>query len=156
MKIFIKTFDQLSVAELYKALHLRAQVFVVEQNCVYQDVDNLDQEAWHVLGFMGDELVAYARLLKPGTQHHEPAIGRVVTAQSHRGRNIGKQIFAASLAEINQLFPGQPIKIMAQVYLQKFYQSFGFVVASQEFLEDGIPHVDMIAAPNLPKEEEDF
>ncbi len=154
MKIYIKTFDQLSVLELYKALHLRAQVFVVEQNCVYQDVDNLDKEAWHVLGFMGDELVAYARLLKPGTQHKEPAIGRVVTAQSYRGRNVGKQIFAASLAEINQLFPGQPVKIMAQVYLLKFYQSFGFTVASQEFLEDGIPHVEMTAPPSLPKGEE--
>ena len=97
MKIVLKTFPELSNHELYSILQLRAEVFVVEQDCVYQDVDGRDQDAWHVLGFVGDELAAYARILKPGAQHAEPAIGRVVTSPKYRGKAYGKQIFAASI-----------------------------------------------------------
>lgn len=121
---------------------------------MYQDVDGRDQDAWHLLGFVGDELVAYSRILKPGAQHAEPAIGRVVSSPKYRGKAYGKQIFAASILEAQRVFPKQTLRIMAQCYLIKFYEAFGFVVDSDEFLEDGIPHVEMSAPPKLPKREE--
>ena len=143
MNIVLKTFPELTNQELYSILQLRSEVFVVEQDCVYQDVDGRDQDAWHVLGFVGDDLAAYARILKPGAQHVEPAIGRVVTSLKYRGKAYGKQIFAASIVEAQRLFPNQQLCIMAQCYLIKFYESFGFVIEGDEFLEDGIPHVEM-------------
>ena len=148
MNITIKTFEALTNQELYSILQLRAEVFVVEQDCVYQDVDGRDQNAWHVLGFVGDDLAAYARLLKPGAQHAEPAIGRVVSSPKYRGKAYGKQIFAASILEAQRLFPKQALRIMAQCYLIKFYQAFGFVAEGDEFLEDGIPHVEMVCGPS--------
>jgi len=144
MKIVFKTFPELSNHELYSILRLRAEVFVVEQDCVYQDVDGRDQDAWHLLGFAGDDLAAYTRILKPGAQHNEAAVGRVVTSPNYRGKKLGKQIFAASILEAQRLFPKQPLRIMAQCYLIKFYEAFGFEVEGDEFLEDGIPHVEML------------
>jgi ElaA protein len=143
MQILVKHFSELSTHELYALLRLRAEVFVVEQNCVYQDVDNLDQDADHLLGYDGEVLVATARILKPGSHYPEAAIGRVVTAQTHRNHGLGKTIFQAALSETQRLYPQQHIKIMAQSYLIKFYSAFGFVVVSEDFLEDGIPHVEM-------------
>ncbi len=143
MQILVKHFSELSTHELYSLLRLRTQVFVVEQNCVYQDLDNLDQDAHHLLGFDGEVLVATARILKPGSHYPEAAIGRVVTAQTHRNLGWGKTIFQAALRETQRLYPQLPIKIMAQSYLIKFYSAFGFAVVSEEFLEDGIPHVEM-------------
>ena len=143
MQILVKHFSDLTLLELYAMLRLRAEVFVVEQHCVYQDLDNLDQDAWHLLGYDGETLIATARILKPGSHYAIPAIGRVVTAQSHRNTGAGKAVFQASLDETKRLFPQHSIKIMAQSYLIKFYSSFGFAVASEEFLEDGIPHVEM-------------
>ncbi len=148
MIVTCKRFSWLTQAELYAILRLRAEVFVVEQNCAYQDVDGQDQDAWHMLGFVDDDLAAYARILKPGTQHTEPAIGRVVTSPKYRGKKLGKEIFAASLNQIKTLFPEQNVRIMAQVYLVNFYADFGFKIASEEFLEDGIPHVEMICSPS--------
>jgi ElaA protein len=147
MKIVLKTFHDLTNQELYSILQLRSEVFVVEQDCVYQDVDGHDQAAWHVLGFAGDDLAAYARILKPGVQHKEAAIGRVVTSLHFRGKELGKQIFAASKLEAQRLFPNQALRIMAQCYLIKFYEEFGFVADGEEFLEDGIPHVEMASQP---------
>ena len=143
MQILVKHFSELSLEQLYDMLRLRAEVFVVEQNCVYQDLDNLDQDAWQLLGYEGETLIATARILKPGSHYTMPAIGRVVTAQSHRNQSAGKAIFQAAVDETKRLFPNQPIKIMAQSYLIKFYSAFGFKIVSEEFLEDGIPHVEM-------------
>lgn len=143
MQILVKHFSDLTLEELYALLRLRAEVFVVEQNCVYQDLDNLDQDAHHLLGYEGETIIATARILKPGSHYPESAIGRVVTAQTHRNTGAGKAIFQAAINETKRLFPHQPIKIMAQSYLIKFYSAFGFVVVSEEFLEDGIPHVEM-------------
>ena len=95
MNIKWKSFSALTKDELYALLNLRQQVFVVEQDCVYQDVDGRDQDAWHLLGFAGDDLAAYTRILKPGAQHNEAAVGRVVTSPNYRGKKLGKQIFAA-------------------------------------------------------------
>jgi ElaA protein len=143
MQILVKHFSDLTLEELYALLRLRAEVFVVEQNCVYQDLDNLDQDAHHLLGYEGETIIATARILKPGSHYTIPAIGRVVTAQSHRSQGAGKAVFQAAVDETKRLFPQQNIKIMAQTYLIKFYSAFGFVVVSEEFLEDGIPHLEM-------------
>ena len=144
MEIKILWHADLHRDELYAILQLRSAVFVVEQNCAYQDLDGLDQEAMHVLGYVGDDLVAYARILKPGAYYKEPAIGRVVTDPVYRTQKLGKRIFNASINECQKLFPGHDIKIMAQCYLTKFYKDFGFEITSEEFLEDGIPHVEMV------------
>jgi ElaA protein len=146
-----KEFRQLTLEELYAVLRLRAEVFVREQNCPYIDPDNEDQEAFHVLGYAltGTELLAYARLLKPGAYGTEPSIGRVVTAKQHRRQKLGKVIFAEALAWCRQLFPNQTIRIMAQEYLKRFYEEFDFQVVSEPFLEDDIWHVDMVLLPHI-------
>ena len=144
MQFFLKTFDELSKADLYAILRLRAQVFVLEQNCPYVDLDNLDQEAWHIWVADNGLPLAYARILKPGAHYKEAAIGRVLTAIQARNTGLGKKIFKRSIAETRSLFPGTAIRIMAQSYLIRFYESFGFEVVSEEFLEDGILHVEML------------
>ncbi len=146
LKIVKKRFSKLSTTELYAFMRLRAIVFVLEQNCPYIDPDNLDQEAFHLLGYhpKTNELVAYARILKPGAYKSEPSIGRVVTDKRYRSQLLGKIIFAESIAWCKELFPENAIRIMAQEYLIRFYEGFGFQVDSEPFLEDDIWHVDMI------------
>ena len=144
MEFKVLRFEDLSLDQLYAILQLRSAIFVVEQDCVYQDLDGLDRDAIHVLGIKEDQLVAYARLLKPGAYYPEPAIGRIVTDPEKRGRSLGKQIVDATIQECRKQFLGENIKIMAQSYLIDFYKSFGFTVTSDEFLEDGIPHVEML------------
>jgi ElaA protein len=144
METAIKKFSELTLAQLYEVLRLRAQVFVLEQNCPYVDPDNLDFVAFHLLGYNHAELSAYARILPPGTHYKEASIGRVVSAPNHRQQGLGKQIFAQSVAECTKQFPNHNIRIMAQSYLLEFYSGFGFHAVSQEFLEDGIPHVEML------------
>ncbi len=144
MDVVTKTYEELTTSELYSLLELRAEVFVVEQNCPYQDLDNRDQEGIHLLGLENGVLLAYARILKPGSLYVEPSIGRVITKKSARGTGLGKAIFAESISVCHRLFQNQAIRIMAQSYLVPFYQAFGFSVDSDEFLEDGIPHVEMI------------
>ena len=143
MEFQIKTFSELTTAELYELIRLRAEVFVVEQDCVYLDLDNLDQQAWHIIGTENGEILAYARILKPGDYYREAMLGRIVTAKKARGKNYGRAIVKRGIEEINKLYPESNIRIMAQSYLVKFYQAFGFIVASEEFLEDGIPHIEM-------------
>ncbi|WP_349352280.1 MULTISPECIES: GNAT family N-acetyltransferase [unclassified Flagellimonas] len=144
MQVSIKTFDELSIHELYQILRLRSEVFVVEQDCVYQDVDNKDQKALHVIGLKEDEVVAYTRVFKPGDYFKNVSIGRVVVCQDQRKYGLGKQIMLATMAAIDQRFPNKPIEISAQSYLLKFYTDLGFSAFGEEYLEDGIPHRRML------------
>ena len=139
-----KKFDDLSVTELYAIMQLRNEVFVVEQNCVYQDADDKDQKSWHLAGWFGDELVAYTRIIPPGICYAEASIGRVVTLPKYRKTGTGIKLMEESIARTFNLFNGSSIKIGAQVYLTKFYQSFGFIQCSSQYQEDGIAHIEMI------------
>src|SRR6056297_2925371 len=140
MEVSVKTFNELTTEELYQILRLRSEVFVVEQDCVYQDVDNKDQKALHVLGIKNNEVVAYTRVFEPGDYFDNVSIGRVVVSQDQRKYGLGKQIMQSSLAAIDQRFPDKPIEISAQSYLLKFYTELGFNAFGEEYLEDGIPH----------------
>lgn len=144
MQVSIKAFDELTIHELYQILRLRSEVFVVEQDCVYQDVDNKDQKALHVIGLKGDEVVAYTRIFKPGDYFDNVSIGRVVVRQDQRKYGLGKKIMLATMAAIDQRFPNKPIEISAQSYLLKFYTDLGFSAFGEEYLEDGIPHRRML------------
>ncbi|GAB4509228.1 MAG: GNAT family N-acetyltransferase [Allomuricauda sp.] len=144
MQVSIKTFDELTIHELYQILRLRSEVFVVEQDCVYQDVDNKDQKAHHVIGLKEDEVVAYTRVFKPGDYFDNVSIGRVVVRQDQRKYGLGKQIMLATMAAIDQRFPNKPIEISAQSYLLRFYTDLGFSAFGEEYLEDGIPHQRML------------
>lgn len=137
-------FDDLKSAELYAILQLRNEVFVVEQNCVFQDADNKDQYCWHLCGWNGNKLVAYTRLVPPGVAYKEPSIGRVVTSPACRNTGAGKVLMQRSIEKCYELFGKQSIKIGAQLYLKKFYESFGFVQTSEVYLEDDIEHIEMI------------
>ncbi len=138
-----KTFDELSTQELYQILRLRSEVFVVEQNCVYQDIDNKDQKALHLFGIVEGEIIAHSRLFKPGDYFEFSSIGRVVVALKHRDKNFGHELIDQSILEINRRFNVQNITISAQLYLKKFYESHGFVATSETYLEDDIPHIEM-------------
>ncbi len=140
----IKKFDELSVQELYAVLRLRSEVFVVEQNCVFQDMDNKDQSSWHLMGWENDQLIAYTRLIPPGVLHGYTSIGRVITSQTARGTGIGKRLMEKSIQEATDRFGKLPIKIGAQLYLREFYNSFGFKQSSDIYDEDGIDHIEMI------------
>ena len=141
-----KAFDQLSVHELQALLVLRQQVFVVEQNCPYQDADELDARSWHL--FALDEAgraLATCRLIPAGQsqRHAEAAIGRLAVAQQARGSGMGRALMQEALRQLAQLSPG-PVRIAAQQHLQGFYESLGFVAVSSPYLEDNIPHLDML------------
>ena len=144
MKIEVKSFEELTKQELYALLQLRSEVFVVEQDCVYQDIDGKDQKALHVLGFKEDKLVAYTRLFKPGYYFKEPSIGRVVVVKKERAYKYGYDIMKASIKAIEENYNTSLIKISAQVYLKKFYSNLGFVAVGETYLEDDIPHIAMI------------
>ncbi len=145
----LKKFDDLSLHELYAILQLRNEVFTVEQNCVYPDLDNKDQAAYHVMGWNNDKadsyrLIAYARIIPPGAAHPEPSIGRVVTSPSVRGKGIGRQLMEHSMEHLYNIYGKTPVKIGAQLYLKKFYTRLGFLQAGDVYLEDGIEHIKMV------------
>ncbi|WP_303316627.1 GNAT family N-acetyltransferase [Flavivirga abyssicola] len=144
LEIQVKTFEELTKLELYSLLQLRSEVFVVEQDCVYQDIDGKDQKALHVLGFKKEKLIAYTRIFKPGDYFKEPSIGRVVVIKSERAYKYGYNIVEASIKAISEHFNTSLIKISAQVYLIKFYTDLGFKTIGEEYLEDDIPHIAMI------------
>lgn len=144
MEVFIKTFNQLSTTELYQILQLRSEVFVVEQDCVYQDIDGKDTKALHVLGIIDQKIIAYTRCFQPGDYFREASIGRVVVAESQRKFKRGNQIMNSSIAAIEDHYNTTVIKISAQCYLNKFYTNLGFKAIGEEYLEDGIPHIAMI------------
>lgn len=140
----IKKFEELDVYELYAILQLRNEVFVVEQNCVFQDADDKDASCYHCQGKLDGKLVTYARIAPPGIIYNLPGIGRVVTAASVRKGGVGRALIEESIRAIEQLFGKVDIKIGAQVYLLNFYKSFGFEPSGAIYLEDGIDHVHMI------------
>jgi ElaA protein len=141
-------FAELSVQQLYDLLALRSAVFVVEQNCVFQDVDGIDPAGWHLLG-QDDAggLMAYARLLPPGVKAPEVVIGRVITAPAARGTGAGQALMREANAHCACLWPGQPITLHAQARLERFYQGHGYVTVSEPYDEDGIDHIEMRKTP---------
>ena len=144
INIEVKTFEALTKQELYSLLQLRSEVFGVEQDCVYQDIDGKDQKALHVLGIKNDKIVAYTRIFKPGDYFEESSIGRVVVAKNERQHKYGYDIMHASAEAIQTHFGQTIIKISAQVYLKKFYNNLGFSEIGASYLEDGIPHIAMM------------
>jgi ElaA protein len=147
MQWLLKQFNDLSPRELYNILQLRNEVFIVEQNCPYQDMDNKDLHAFHLMGIKENKLLAYSRLLAPGISYSESSIGRVVSSPGYRKTGIGKKLMRESIEQIRNLFQTDIIRIGAQLYLQKFYESFGFVRDGEIYLEDNIPHILMLRKP---------
>ena len=143
MDFKIKSFKELSTDELYAILQLRSEVFVVEQDCVYQDIDFKDQKALHVFGHKNDKIVAYTRIFKPGDYFDNASIGRVVVAATERKYGYGHDLMKASIKAIKDHFKVDKITISAQKYLKKFYESHQFIQIDEEYLEDGIPHIRM-------------
>jgi len=145
-----KTFNELNANELYALLRLRSEVFVVEQNCIFLDMDNNDQNAYHTIGFIGEEVVATTRLFDKNIMYDGyQSIGRVVGSPRHRGLGIGKALMQYSIQECERLFGKGPIKIGAQLYLKKFYNEQGFEQSGDVYLEDEIDHIPMIRAEKL-------
>ncbi len=140
----LKKFEELTPYELYAILQLRNEVFVVEQDCVYQDADNKDLLSYHLMGLKENKVVAYTRIIPPGISYTEPSIGRVVTSPKERKTGLGKELMEVSLFKIKDLFGNLPVKIGAQLYLKKFYNSLGFITTGDTYLEDNIPHIEMI------------
>ena len=138
-----KKFEALSVVELYQILRLRSEIFVVEQNCVYQDLDNKDQKALHLFGEYEGKIIAYSRLFKAGDYFDFSSIGRVVVAANFRDKKFGHDLIKQGIIEIKSHFNEQNITISAQLYLKKFYETHGFIQTSEMYLEDDIPHIEM-------------
>lgn len=138
-----KKFEDLSLQELYDQMALRQEVFVVEQDCPYLDADGKDQKSWHLMGYLGDELATYARLVYPGVSYQEASIGRIVTSLKYRRQGFGVKLMEQLLIEIEQIYGQVPLRMSAQTYLIPFYNSFGFQEVGEGYLEDGLPHIQM-------------
>jgi ElaA protein len=147
MKWSCKAFKELSLDEFHDIIQLREIVFVVEQDCPYLDVDGKDKEALHVFGEYEGNIVATTRILKPGKSYDEVAIGRVVTSPTVRGMGMGKQLMEESMKFVKVYFGKVPVRISAQTYLLRYYKSFGFIETGEEYLEDNIPHFEMLYKP---------
>jgi ElaA protein len=142
-----KAFDRLTVIELYDVMRLRMAVFVVEQHCCYQDADGLDPSCVHLLGRLpSGQLACYLRIVPPGLRYAEPSIGRVVVDGDIRGSGIGRALMARGIELTDETYPTGDIRLSAQKYLERFYQSFGFITKGDDYLDDGIPHVEMYRA----------
>ncbi|MFD2229156.1 GNAT family N-acetyltransferase [Alkalimarinus sediminis] len=142
-------FGQLMTDELYQVLRLRQQVFIVEQTCIYEDIDGLDQDAWHLIGWRVDEggsrtVAAYLRVLNPGVKYKEASIGRVMVSQAERGTGLGKALMRQAMTIMNEKLLTRSIRISAQQHLEAFYLEFGFKRVSEPYDEDGIPHIEML------------
>jgi ElaA protein len=143
-----KPWSEVTRDELYEALKLRADVFVIEQRCIYPDLDNIDQKSLHL--FVRDDagaLVAYLRVVPPGARYTEPSIGRLVAARSARGKGLGRALMLEAIKKCREIHRGRPIRIQAQQYLESFYSSLGFTPISDPYDEEGIMHVDMLLPP---------
>lgn len=139
------SFDELTVREVHDLYQARVGVFVVEQNCPFQDLDGLDPGCWHLLGRDRDgPLLAYCRLVPPGLKYEEPSIGRVLTTKAARGSGAGRELMARAVAHAELLWPGRALRIGAQMYLERFYGGFGFAKSSEPYDEDGIVHIEMM------------
>jgi len=137
-------FDELSGPQLYAILKLRQDVFVVEQTCIYQDIDDKDQFASHVQGFCDGKLVAYSRILGPNTRFNDPSIGRVIVDPLQRSKGMGYRLMTESMSSCREKYPKNKIRISAQLHLEQFYGKLGFKTCSDVYDEDGIEHVEMI------------
>lgn len=142
----IKQFNSLSLQELYDIMNLRQEVFIVEQNAPYIDADYKDQKAWHVMAYSNDKLVAYARIIEAGISYDEPSIGRVVNSPIFRKTGLGRLLMDKSIEVMEQKYQTSKCRISAQTYLVPFYSTYGFKVCSEEYLEDGLPHYQMVRA----------
>ena len=153
MNFIIKKFSKLTIIELYEILQLRSEVFVVEQDCVYQDIDGKDEKALHVIGYKKGKIIAYARIFDSGHYFETPSIGRVVVSKSQRKFGYGHDLIKASIEAIYDYYQSKLITISAQTYLLKFYSSHGFETHGEEYMEDGLPHIRMIKKneKKLPK-----
>ena len=151
LDILVKSFDELNTTELYDLLQLRSEIFVVEQDCAYQDLDFKDQKALHVIGIKNNEIVAYTRIFDKGDYLEEASIGRVVVKNEERKHGFGFDIMNASIKAVEEKFDTTNIALSAQTYLKKFYNTLGFVEKGAEYLEDGIPHVMMVKSKKGPK-----
>ncbi len=134
----------LSAEQLYAVFAARIDIFVVEQNCPYQELDGLDADAEHLIAWSGADLAGYLRVLAPDTRFADPSIGRIFTTQEFRGTGLGRELVAKGIERTRLRYPGRPVRISAQRYLEKFYGSFGFTTVSEPYLEDNIPHVEML------------
>lgn len=143
MNFILKPYKELTVDELYEALKLRSAIFVIEQNCNYQDMDDKDQGSFHLLGYDEGKLVAYARILPKGLSYKEASIGRVVVDKNFRGRSAGKELMKRAIEDAMELFGTNEIVISAQSYLERFYSDLGFKIEGESYLEDDIPHIKM-------------
>ena len=144
LEIYVKKYNELTIDELYSLLQLRSEVFIIEQDCVYQDIDGKDQISLHVIGKNNNTIVAYTRLFKQGDYFNEASIGRVVVDKNVRHLKYGSSIMKASINAIKNHFGTSEIKISAQLHLKDFYNSFGFKSIGDSYLEDGIPHIRMV------------
>jgi len=140
----LKSFEELTNLEVYKLLKARSEVFVVEQNCVYLDTDGKDIASYHLCGWIGDELAAYVRILPAGLAFEEVSIGRVLTHPSFRSKGMGKLLMKEAIAQTEAIYGKVPVRIGAQLYLEKFYTALGFRQVSDQYLEDDIPHIEML------------
>jgi len=145
MQWILKKFNDLTVDEFHDILQLRINIFVVEQNCPYPELDDRDKIAFHFFGINKEnKIIAYTRIFKPGDYYEEAAFGRVAVHQDYRNQKIGFQLVEQTIIEIHKLFGNINIKIGAQTYLNNFYQSFGFHQVGDDYIEDGIPHIHML------------
>jgi ElaA protein len=143
-----KSFEELTTEELYQILRLRSEVFVVEQNCVFLDMDNKDFVCAHLMGCHGDQLLGYSRIVPPGISYVESSIGRIVSSPAARGLGIGRELMEHSIRTIYRLHGKRDIRIGAQYYLKEFYESYGFVQTGEIYPEDGINHIEMLLSIN--------
>ena len=144
----IKRFEELTTRELYQILQLRNEVFVVEQNCVYQDADGKDDKAFHLFLEKNGQIIAYVRIFKPGDYFERASIGRVVVHPDYRRQKLGNKLMQKAINFVTGTLQKNTIEISAQTYLQKFYNDLGFKATGEEYLEDGLPHIRMIFMPN--------
>jgi ElaA protein len=144
MKWEIKKFNELTGQEVYEILKIRSEVFVIEQTCIYEDCDDKDQKSYHLFGEENGVIVAYLRILEKGISYNEISIGRVLTGKMHRGRGLGKQMILNAIDFIEKHLGEKIIRISAQQYLLKFYSDLGFIKVSEVYLEDDIPHIEML------------
>ena len=144
----VSRFDELTTRELQFIYMARQEVFGIEQNCVYLDVDGADETSHHLAAWSAQQSMplAYARIVAPGVKYAEPSIGRVITTTTARGTGLGRELMRRAIALARELYPGQGLRISAQSHLEAFYGSFGFVIVGERYLEDGIPHTEMLLA----------
>lgn len=144
MNWILKTFEELSTSELHDILKLRQDIFIIEQTCIYPDIDGADTKAHHYFAYDNNTLVAYTRIFAPGIKYRESSIGRIVVSPDQRGTGLGKELVANSIVECNKLYRNENIRIEAQAHLEKFYNDLGFISEGEIYIVDGIDHQEMV------------